>query len=95
VKVAIGTDRSKEDIETERKIYRRFGRTLPKYDSFILLCLEPDNPRGLVFEKCEESVRSWLSSRPSVTFEDVLELAKQGAKGLAFVHDCVVIQGDG
>jgi serine/threonine protein kinase len=95
-KVALGTARSIEDIERERKIYRRFKQMLPNPDChYILSCLESDNPRGLVFERCKGMVRSRLRSPSPILPEAVMKWAIQAAKGLGFVHDCGIIQGDG
>ena len=95
-KVALGTARSIEDIETERRIYRRFKQMLPNPDShYILCCLESDNPRGLVFERCKGTVRSRLRSQSPILPEAAMKWAIQAAKGLGFVYDCGIIQGDG
>lgn len=72
--VSLGTARSNEDIETERLVYRRFQESQwhPK-SQYILSCLEPDNLRGLVFKRCEESVRSRQRSSTQVPFETVVK----------------------
>jgi hypothetical protein len=96
-KVSLGTPRSKEDIEMERRIYERFNQMLSNNPSrYILLCLDTKQPRGLIFDRWDETVRARLQSMPSPpSIEDAKRWALQAAKGLAIVHDCGVIQGDG
>lgn len=100
-KICVGTPRSIEDIETERKIYRRFRKFREKHDreqhdcQYILSCLETENPRGLVLERCQESLRNRIRSKSPLPLEDVAKWARQAAEGLVFVHDSGVIQGDG
>jgi serine/threonine protein kinase len=93
-KVSLGTARSIKDIETERKIYQRFRKEAPNCPQ-ILCCLELDNPRGLVFECCQGTVRGRLRSQSSVPVGLVTKWARQAAGGLAIIHKCGVIQGDG
>jgi len=82
------------DSETERAVYRRFGERLPKVPCrYVLRCLDLENARGLVFERCRETVRSRVRAG-GVEQGQVLRWAKQATKGLAWVHDCKVIQGD-
>ena len=94
-KINLGNPRSVEDFETERAVYRRFTERLSKVDCrYVLRCLDLENSRGLVFERCRETLRSRV--RAGAVGEGlVLRWAKQAAKGLAWVHDCKVIQGDG
>jgi hypothetical protein len=96
-KIHLRTPRSVEDFETERAVYRRFNKRLRKVDCrYVLRCLDTENQRGLVFERCSETVRARL--RRTAEGEDgdrILKWAKQTAKGLAWIHDCKVIQGDG
>lgn len=105
-KVHLGTPRSVEDFETERAVYRRFNKRLSKIDCrYVLRCLDTENPRGLVFERCRETVRDrvrkTVRDRVRKTRErgeedgQAVRWAKQAAKGMAWVHDCKVIQGDG
>lgn len=94
-KIHLGTPRSVQDFETERAVYRRFSERLSKvHCRYVLRCLDLDNPRGLVFERCQETVRSRVREG-GVEEGQVLRWAKQAAKGLAWIHDCKVIQGDG
>ena len=94
-KIHLGTPRSVEDFETERAVYQRFGERQSKFHCrYILRCLDLDNPSGLVFERCHETIRNRIKER-GVEAGMVLRWAKQASKGLAWVHDCKVIQGDG
>ena len=94
-KIHLGTPRSVEDFETEREVYRRFGERLAKVNCrYVLRCLDLEHPRGLVFERCRETVRSRIRAG-GVGEGQVLRWAKQAAKGLAWVHDCKVTQSDG
>jgi hypothetical protein len=96
VKVSLGTPRSNEDIETERKIYQRFDQKFSVNPCpYILRCLDTENSRGIVLERWDETVRSRIRSKPAPSFQDVQQWAIQAAKGLGAVHDCGVIQGDG
>jgi hypothetical protein len=93
-KIDLGSLRSIEDIETERMAYYN----LSKGHLNVLSCLDIDNPNGLVFERCQETIRSRLRSRHRDTpprAEVVKKWAYQAAKGLAFVHECGIIQVDG
>lgn len=97
-KISFGTPRSSEAIEIERCAYRRFNRTQRKRNCIeywhILKCLETDNPRGLVFARCKDTVRIRLqTSNP--THVQKLQWAIEAAQGLSFAHECEVIQGDG
>jgi len=92
-KAHIGSARSKQDIETERQVYRRLQQPHPH----VLLCLETDNPGGLVLERCKGSVRSRirLMLQEGTWSEDiVMRWAYQAAKGLAYVHRHGIIHGD-
>lgn len=93
-KIHLGTPRSVDDFETEQAVYRRFNNRLSKIDCrYVLRCLDTENSRGLVFERCRQTLRSRI--RKGVTEEaQVMRWARQAAKGLAWVHDCKVIQGD-
>jgi hypothetical protein len=95
-KIHLGTPRSTEDFETERSVYRRFNERLrEKRCEYVLRCFDTEHPRGLVFERCNETLRSRLRRDEERDEEQVSRWAKQAAKGLAWVHDCGVIQGDG
>ena len=93
-KVHIGSARSRRNIETEREAYRRLGQSHPH----VLLCFETDNPGGLVLERCQESVRQRLRVllKERTLREDIVtRWIYQAAKGLAYVHRCGIIHGDG
>ena len=93
-KVHIGSARSKQDIETERKAYRKLNRPHP----YVLRCFETENPSGLVLERCQETVRQRLRLmlNEETWCEDIVaRWAYQAAKGLAYVHACKIIHGDG
>lgn len=97
IKSYLGTDaRSIEDIETERNAYRELQRN-GKYCDHVLKCYEVDNPNGLVLERCKETVRRWIRSRSSdySPRTEAIRLAMEAAKGLAYVHGCGIVQGDG
>ena len=97
-KISSGTPRSIDDIEIERSIYREFQymrrRTGKKGFRHILSCIELDNPRGLVFERCKGTLKYRLQSTTCPP-EQKLKWAIQAARGLRFAHDCNVIQRDG
>lgn len=94
-KIHLGTPRREHDFEIERAVYRRFSERSSKvYCRYVLRCLDLENPRGLVFERRRDTVRSRIREG-GVEEGQVLQWAKQAAKGLAWVHDCKVIQGDG
>jgi serine/threonine protein kinase len=93
-KVHIGSAKSKQDIETEREAYRKLGRSHPH----VLSCFETDNPSGLVLERCQHSVRQRLRfmKNQRTLHEDILtRWMHQAAQGLAYVHHCGIIHGDG
>jgi len=95
-KIASGTTRSIQDIDTERSIYRKLKQKRKKVKcGYILKCHETDNPRGLVLERCEESVRSRIQSSSPLPLELSVRWAREAAEGLAYIHDCEIIQGDG
>ena len=97
VKVSLGTPRSKEDNEIERKIYERFNQMLSNIPShYILVCLDTKQPRGLIFDRCDGTLRTRIQSMPSPpSIHDANRWAVQTAKGLANAHDCNVRHGDG
>jgi len=94
VKVYIGEDgHGIEDMETEREAYRRIKQS--GFSSrHVLKCCDLDNAAGLVFERCDMTVRRWVRSRDYAPRREALRLAVEAAKGLEFVHDCGIIQGD-
>lgn len=91
VKVGSSTDpRNIEDIETERKAYRKLGiRPSPH----VLHCFETENPYGLTLERCRMTLRKRIRMG-DLTKTDVVTYAKSAAKGLDFIHHCGIIQGD-
>jgi serine/threonine protein kinase len=94
-KIDIGSQRSVEDVETERDIYRRLNQ---QHNNHVLWCYELDNPSGLVLERCDDTIRKRLRSRyrNAAPPEDVVKRwACEAAKGLAYIHRCRVIQVDG
>jgi len=93
-KIDIGSQRSVQDIETEREIYRRLNQ---QHNKHVLRCYEVDNPSGLVLERCDDTIRRRLRSRYRNTSppEDVVKKwACEAAQGLAYIHRCGVIQVD-
>ena len=94
VKVYVGADnRNLEDYETERQAYEN----LANGSRHVLTCFELQNPDGLVLERCQGTLRSKIKSRRGehLRQSDVLTYAIQAAEGLAYVHNCGIIQGDG
>lgn len=98
-KVPLGSSQSKQDIEAEREIYREFKAIKRKSGShdgkYVLRCLEVENPRGLVLERCVESVRSRLRRKGEIGLPEKVRWMKQASRGMSFVHSCRVFQGDG
>ncbi|KAE8446095.1 hypothetical protein EG329_012603 [Mollisiaceae sp. DMI_Dod_QoI] len=94
-KISVGTPQSIEDIDRERAVYRRFKENPGKSECrYILSCFEIENARGLVLERCQGTLRSYIRSNSPIPHRLVLKWARQVAEGLAFVHGCQVIQGD-
>ena len=94
VKVDVGTQRSIQDLQTERKAYER----LSGGHRYVLSCLDYKNPRGLVLKRCGNTVRRHRQSMPEdepSNDETIRRWAFEAAKGLEYVHMCGVIQGDG
>ncbi|PMD50486.1 kinase-like protein [Hyaloscypha bicolor E] len=94
VKIDIGTQRSIEDLETEREIYRGLNQ---QHNKHVLRCYEVDNPSGLVLERCDDTIRKRLRSRYRNTQppEDMVKKwACEAAQGLAYIHRCGVVQVD-
>jgi len=93
-KIDIGSQRSVQDIEIERDIYRRLNQ---QHNKHVLWCFELDNPSGLVLERCDDTIRKRLRSRYRNTAppEDLVKRwACEAAQGLAYIHRCGVIQVD-
>jgi serine/threonine protein kinase len=93
-KVHIGSAKSRQDIETEREAYRILGRSHPH----VLRCFETDNPSGLVLARCQQSVRQRLQlmmNQRTWPQDIVIRWMYQAAKGLAYIHRCGIIHGDG
>jgi hypothetical protein len=94
-KIDTGSLRSIEDIETEREAYRKLSNPGSPY---VLRCYEPNNPNGIVLERCIHTIRKRLQShcngkKPP---EDLVKnWVYEAVQGLAYVHRCGVIQGDG
>lgn len=102
IKIHLGTPDSVAGFWTEREVYRRFETKRGLKDEgerqrghkYVLHCLDTENPRGLVFETCEETLRRRLRRMTEEErAREALRWAKQAAMGL--VHDCDIIQGDG
>jgi serine/threonine protein kinase len=94
-KIDTGSSRSLEDIKTEREIYRKLSSP---GSPFVLRCYEIDNPNGLVLERCKDTIRKRLQSRyngKNPPEQLARKWAFEAAQGLAYVHRCGVIQGDG
>jgi serine/threonine protein kinase len=94
-KIDIGSERSVQDIETEREIYRRL---IQEDNDNVLWCYEVDNNSGLVLERCDATIRKRLRSmyRNEDPLEEVVKKwACEAARGLAYVHRCGIIQVDG
>lgn len=95
-KIHLGSPTSVEDFETERAVYRCFNQKLKdKQCDYVLRCLDTENPRGLVFERCQETLRKRLKSIGETEREEhALKWARQAAEALAWVHTCGIVQGD-
>ena len=97
-KIDIGSERSVEDAETEREIYRRLQWN-QQHHKHVLKCYEVDNPSGLVLERCDDTIRKRLRSMyrdKSPPDEKVVKKwACEAAQGLAYIHSCRVVQVDG
>jgi hypothetical protein len=94
VKVDVGTPRSIKDIRTEREAYER----LSGGHRYVLSCLDYKNPRGLVLQRCENTVRKRRQAMPEdepSNDRTIRRWAYEAAKGLEYVHRCNIIQGDG
>jgi len=93
-KVDTGSLKSIGDIEIERAAYRNLSSPESPY---VLRCYEVDNPNGLVLERCTHTVRTRLQSqykckKPPENL--VRNWAYEAVQGLAYVHQCGIIQGD-
>jgi len=97
VKVYLGSDgRSIEEFESERQAYQNIARN-KQSSQHVLKCYDLDNPHGLVLELCQGTLRRRIRSRSGgySPKDEALRFATEAAKGLAFVHRCGIIQGDG
>jgi len=96
-KIDIGSERSIEDAETEREIYRRLQWNQHPH-KHVLYCYEIDNPCGIVLERCDDTIRKRLRSMyrdKSPPDEKVIKKwAYEAAQGLAYIHRCKVVQVD-
>ena len=96
IKASFGSPGSKQEIETERIAYRILQQAR-KPSPHILKCFDSNDPRGLVLERCEHTVRHRLmltSKDDRLSDLDIRIWAKQAAEGLAFIHEHGIIQGD-
>jgi serine/threonine protein kinase len=96
IKVGFGSDQSIADIETERRAFNILEKATNR-PPHILRCFELDNPRGLVLERCHETLRRRLRSMSKDAFPSDAEArrwAKQAAEGLAFIHRHDIIHAD-
>lgn len=96
IKVAFGSIRSRQDMETERKAYNILEQAMDR-SPYIIRCFELDNPQGLILERCLETVRHRLRSIPRDTMlphATLQKWSKQAAEGLAFLHDHKIIHAD-
>lgn len=94
-KIDTGSLKSVGDIEIERAAYRELSNPGNPY---VLRCYEIDNPNGLVLERCTHTVRTRLQSHYSCKKPPenlVRDWVHEAVKGLAYVHQCGIIQGDG
>jgi len=94
VKIDIGSQRSMQDLETEREIYRRLEQHPSNH---VLRCYDVDNPSGLVLERCDDTIRKRLRSRyrnSSPPEDVVMKWACEAAQGLAHIHRWGVVQVD-
>jgi serine/threonine protein kinase len=94
-KIDNGSQRSIDDVETEREIYQTLKKEPNKH---VLWCYEVDNPSGLVLERCDDTVRRRLRSRyrnTSPPEDTVKRWACEAAQGLTYIHRCGVVQVDG
>jgi serine/threonine protein kinase len=93
IKEPLGSPRSLKDIETEREAYRRLAKQ-PSCP-YIAKCYDYDNPRGIILERLDQTVRRRLNRLESApTGDDVLKWALQAARGLAFLHSREIVQAD-
>lgn len=98
-KISSGPEFHRNDVDIERRAYRRFERKRrigkAGWAKYVLRCFLREYPdlKGLVLERCCETLRSRLTSNPSEVSKAAM-WAQQAAEGLEFVHNCGVIQGD-
>jgi serine/threonine protein kinase len=92
IKIPLGSPRSINDINTERKAYSRLAKNSSPY---ITKCYDYEDPRGIILERLDKTVRSRLRRGDSTpTQADVLKWAMQAARGLAFLHRRGIVQAD-
>jgi len=93
IKVPLGSPRSHEDIETEREAYHRLAKCPPC--PYIAKCYDYENPRGIIIERLDQTVRHRLRQLESAPAgNDVLKWALQAARGLAYLHSHEIVQAD-
>lgn len=107
VKVPNGLPVSDEAFERERDVYLYMQRSTRDRQPYVISCLDWSNPRGLVLERCVETLRSRLSrihghrdafastSGNYELMEQAEQWAFQAASGLEFIHQNDIIQADG
>jgi len=81
---------SKELMDFERKAYEKINNS----SHYILCCYDYSHPRGVVLERCVQSVRSLLIER-SLSPEELISFAKMAALGLRDLHRLDIIHIDG
>jgi len=92
IKIPLGSLRSLKDIEIEREAYRRLAKSPSPY---ITKCYDYEDPRGIIMERLNQTVRRRLRQPDCVpTGDDVTKWALQAARGLAFLHDRDIVQAD-
>jgi serine/threonine protein kinase len=85
---SIALDHSK----LERQAYLRFAENPSPH---VLQCFGFNDPRGIILEGLEISVRRFLiRNEPAPTEHEILDWPLQAARGFAFIHSCGVVQAD-
>ncbi len=92
-------DSRKTQLENERNVYRAIlaaEAVIKKPCLHILRCFNPDDPRGIILERCcEKNVRSEIQWRPELqSVFEARKLAKQAAEGLKFLHGHNIVHGN-
>lgn len=90
VKVSDQTPESLRDMKIEREAYQIFSNKCTN----ITRCYDYNDPRGLILERLDRTVRDKLVDDGLQTADTVLKWSLGAAKGLAFIHLYGVIQGD-